>query len=105
MLQFQIASQNNLYSRLSVIKNNGVRMSEDFPISKKLKVMEGKTLYKTEKWWSAVVLLESFGRKQVAVYLWDKRNDQWKRRQKFVVKNKEEWQRLKDAIEEILQHI
>lgn len=80
-------------------------MSEGFPISEKLKVIEGKTLYKTEKWWSAVVLLESFGRKQVAVYLWDKRNDQWKRRQKFVVKNKGEWQRLKDAVEEILQHI
>jgi len=105
MLQFQIVSQNNLYSRLSVIKNSGVCMSEDFPISEKLKVIKGKTLYKTDKWWSAVILLESFGRKQVAVYLWDKRNDQWKRRQKFVVKNKEEWQRLKEAIEDILQHI
>jgi len=80
-------------------------MSEEYPVSEKLKVIKAKTLYKTEKWWSAVVLLESFGRKQVAVYLWDKRNDQWKRRQKLVVKNEEEWQRIKGAIEELLQNL
>ena len=80
-------------------------MSEDFPVSAKLKVIKGKTLYKTEKWWSAVVVLDSFGRKQVAVYLWGKSNDQWKRRQKLVVKNKEEWDRLKEAMEDVLQHL
>lgn len=80
-------------------------MSEKFPISEKLKVIEGKTLYKTEKWWSAVVLLESFGRKQVAVYLWDKRNDRWKRRQKLVVKDKREWDRMREVVEELLQHL
>jgi len=80
-------------------------MSEDFPVSEKLKVVHGKTLYKTDQWWSAVVLLESFGRKQIAVYLWSKRDKKWKRRQKFVVKNKEEWDRLKEAVEENLQRL
>lgn len=79
-------------------------MSEEFPVSEKLKIIKGQTLYKTDKWWSAVVLLESFGRKQVAVYLWGKRNNQWKRRQKLVVKSREEWDRLKVAVEDILQH-
>jgi hypothetical protein len=80
-------------------------MSEEFPISEALKVIQGKTLYKTDKWWSAVVLLDSFGRKQVAVYLWEKGSDRWKRRQKLVVRNKEDWERLKEAVEEILQKL
>jgi hypothetical protein len=42
---------------------------DEFPISEELKVLEGTTLYKTGKWWSAVVLVDSFGRRQVALPL------------------------------------
>ncbi|MEM2112079.1 MAG: hypothetical protein QXX08_09430 [Candidatus Bathyarchaeia archaeon] len=49
---------------------------EKFPISESLKVIQGITIYKTEKWWAAVTLVESFGRKQIATYLWSKKNDQ-----------------------------
>jgi len=81
-------------------------MSEEkFPISERLKVIKGHTLYKTEKWWSAIVLVESFGRKQIAVYLWGKRDGQWKRRQKLVVHNKGEWLQIKEAIEKLLPEI
>lgn len=76
---------------------------EEFPISEKLKVIEGTTLYKTDKWWSAVLLIESFGRKQIAIYLWNKRDDVWKRRQKFVVNNKEAWAKITEAVEKYLQ--
>jgi hypothetical protein len=48
---------------------------EDFPVSKKLKVHYGTTIYKTEKWWSAVLFMETFGRKQIAVYIWSKKGD------------------------------
>jgi len=83
-----------------------VEMSEgNLPISEKLKVLEGFTVYKTEKWWSAIALVESFGRKQIAVYLWTKREDQWKRKQKFVVHNKAEWLQIKDAIEKLLPEL
>ncbi len=41
---------------------------EKFPISESLKVMEGITIYKTDKWWAAVTIIESFGRKQIATY-------------------------------------
>jgi len=43
-------------------------MSEQLPISEKLKVIQSFMIYKTDKWWSAVALIEAFGRKQVAVY-------------------------------------
>lgn len=80
-------------------------MSKEFPVSETLKVLKGLTLYKTEKWWSAIVLMESFGKKQIAVYLWGKKGDEWKRRQKFVVRNKSQWAEIKEAIEKLLPEI
>ena len=78
---------------------------ETLPISEKLKVIESKTLYKTEKWWAAVALLESFGRKQVAIYLWSKKGDEWKRRQKYVIHNKGEWLQIKEAVEKLIDKL
>lgn len=76
---------------------------ETLPISESLKVIEGITLYKTEKWWSAVALVESFGRRQIAVYLWIKQRDQWKRKNKFIIHNRAEWQRIKGAVERLYE--
>jgi len=78
---------------------------EKLPISEALKVLEATTLYKTERWWSAVALVESFGRKQIAVYLWNKRDDAWKRRQKFVVHSKNEWAQMKEVIEKLVANL
>ena len=78
---------------------------EELPVSESLKVIQGITLYKTEKWWSAVVLLDSFGRRQIAAYLWMKRGDQWRRKNKFTVHNKVEWRRIKEAIEKLAQSL
>ena len=75
------------------------------PISEKLKVILPLTIYKTEKWWLAVALVESFGRKQIATYLWTKKEDQWKRKQKFVVHSNKEWLQIKEAIEKLLPEL
>ncbi|RLC36739.1 hypothetical protein DRH29_03935 [candidate division Kazan bacterium] len=78
-------------------------MSEEpLPISEKLKVLQAINLYKTEKWWSAVTLIESYGRKQIAIYLWTRKEDKWKRRQKLVIHNKGEWLQIKEAVESLL---
>jgi len=83
-----------------------IRLSQEkFPISESLGVIEGTTIYKTDKWWAAVVLVESFGRKQIATYLWNKKGDQWKRRQKLVISKKSEWPQIRDAIEKLLPHL
>lgn len=78
---------------------------EKYPVSEKLKVADGITLFKSDKWWSAVVALESFGRKQVCIYLWNKREDKWKRRQKFVVRGHENWEKIKDAVDKLLPYL
>ena len=75
---------------------------ERFPVSETIKVIEGINLYKTEKWWSAVVLQDYFRRKQLAMYLWIKKGDQWKRKQTFVVTNQRAWTSIKESVEKLL---
>lgn len=78
---------------------------EKLPISESIKVMESATIFKSDKWWAAVVLVESFGRKQLAIYLWNKKGGLWKRRQKFVVRNNAQWSQFKEAIEKFLPQL
>lgn len=81
-------------------------MSEEkYPISEELKVIRGQTLYKSEKWWAAVVLLESFGRRQVAFYLWLRKSGEWKRNQKYVVRSRAEWMQIRDIVEKFMPEL
>jgi hypothetical protein len=78
-------------------------MSEEMlPVSEKLKVLQYETIFKSSKWWSAVALLESFGRRQVALYLWTRRGDKWKRKQKYVIHSRGEWTQIRDAVEKFI---
>lgn len=81
-------------------------MSEEkLPVSDRLKVLQYETIFKSNKWWAAVALLESFGRRQVALYLWTRKGDQWKRKQKYVVHSKGEWLQIRDAVEKLIASI
>ena len=76
---------------------------EKVPIVAPLKVLEQKTINKRFGWWSAVVLLESYGRKQVCFYLWQKKPEGgWKRKQKFAVHNQQDWTLIQDAVGDII---
>jgi len=72
------------------------------PIIAPLKVIDYSTVNKRFGWWSAVVLLESYGRKQVCFYLWQKRGDKWKRKQKFAVHSQEDWQLMTSAVNKMI---
>lgn len=78
---------------------------EKLPISESIKVIKAETIFKSDKWWAAVALVESFGRKQVAIYLWNRKDELWKRRQKFVVRSKAQWLQFKEAIEKLLPQL
>lgn len=80
-------------------------MEEKVPVSDIIKVIESATIYKTDKWWSAVCLIESFGRKQVAVYVWNNKNGEWKRRQKFILSNRGHWEKVKNVVEVFISKI
>ncbi|MGB9853564.1 MAG: hypothetical protein ACPLRY_01970 [Candidatus Bathyarchaeales archaeon] len=78
-----------------------VETSEKLPISDFYKVVDYVTIFKSEKWWEAIVVFESFGRRSIGLYLWQRRNDAWKRKHKFNIRNIEEWNKLKTAIEKL----
>jgi len=37
--------------------------------------------------------------------LWNRKADQWKRRQKFVIHNKDEWVRIKEKVEKLIPNL
>ena len=80
-----------------------LRDEEQVPIVPPLKVTNYKTINKRFGWWSAVVLLESYGRKQVCFYLWQKKPEGgWKRKQKFAIHNQQDWALVQDAVETMI---
>lgn len=78
---------------------------EKLPVSEKLSVLKAETIYKTDKWWLATALIDAFGKKQIATYLWLNKDNIWKRKQKFVIRSKKEWQDVKEAIERMVQEL
>jgi len=79
-------------------------MSEKLPVHEAVKVLKYKNIYLTEKWWKSVVFAESFGKKQILIYQWihDNKTNKWRRKQKMSVKNRDEWNQIKEVVEEYL---
>ena len=43
--------------------------TEKLPLSEFYKVVDYATIFRSEKWWEAIVVIESFGRRSIAMYL------------------------------------
>jgi len=78
-----------------------------YPVSDFLKVVEGIDIYKTEKWWKAVLLTESKYGMQIGVYLWtkDSKTGEWKRKQKMGIRSLDELNKIVDAVKQYLGRI
>ena len=76
--------------------------TEQLPLSSFYKVVDSVNLFRSEKWWEAIVVIESLGRRSIAMYLWQKKEDQWKRKHKFQIRNLQEWEKLKAAVEKLM---
>lgn len=79
--------------------------SEKLPTNEMIKVIDYITISKNESWWTAVVLAGEEGRRKVMLYMWNKRGDTWKRKQKFTIGRKRDWPLYKDAIEKLLDKV
>jgi len=89
-----------------MVENKVTRDEEQVPIVPPLKVLDHKTINKRFGWWSAVVLLESYGRKQVCFYLWQKKPEGgWKRKQKFAVHNQQDWALIQEAVSPMIGNL
>jgi hypothetical protein len=83
------------------LENMSEKTEEKLPISDFYKVVDSVTIFKNQKWWEAIVVFESYGKRSIGMYLWQKRQDIWKRKHKFNVRNVEEWNKLKNAVEQL----
>ena len=73
------------------------------PIHEVIKVIDSMNLYKTDRWWKIATLQESFGRKEVAVYLFLKREDKWVRKQKLTIRTLDEWRAIKNVVDRFME--
>jgi aminopeptidase len=75
---------------------------EKLPISEVYKVVDYTTIFKSNLWWEAIVIFENYSRRQLGLYLWQKRNGVWKRKNKFAFRTLDEWNKIKAAIEALV---
>lgn len=78
---------------------------EDFPVSDYYTLATGETIFQTDNWWKAILNIEMKGEyetDEVMVYLWQQRNGEWKRRQKSTIKSVNDWETLKQMVENLL---
>lgn len=78
---------------------------ERLPIKPPLKVLKYRTINKKFGWWAAIVLLESYAKKQICFYLWQKKDDGWRRKQKFGIHSKEDWTAMRNAVESFVKEL
>ena len=78
---------------------------EKLPIGPPLKVLEHITISKGFGWWSAAVLVESWGNKRLCVYLWQKTDTGWKRKQKYTIHTKERWRLISQSVNELVNKL
>jgi hypothetical protein len=83
------------------VTESSEKPSEKLPISEFYKVVDYATVFKSGKWWEAIVVYEASGRRSIGLYLWENRNGTWKRKNKFSVRNLDEWNKVKDAVEQL----
>ncbi|MDH5623718.1 MAG: hypothetical protein OEY39_04550 [Candidatus Bathyarchaeota archaeon] len=80
-------------------------MSEKLSISDFYKVVDHVTIFRSEEWWEAIVLIESFGKRSIAMYMWQFREGKWKRKHKFQLRNVDEWNKVKNAIDKLVPNL
>lgn len=100
-----ISIDRELLDLLSFDLQNITHYIPDFPAHEVLNIKDGKTVYKNDKWWRAVILYKRHGETRIGTYLWVKKNDEWKRKQKYAVRSPEDWEKEKEIIEKFMHKI
>ncbi|MFB6197806.1 MAG: hypothetical protein ABEI52_05980 [Halobacteriaceae archaeon] len=77
----------------------------EFPVSDYYSLAAGETIFQSDGWWKAIVKLDqkgSYETEEVIIYLWQKQDGDWRRRQKYTIKDPESWQEEAEIIESVL---
>jgi hypothetical protein len=65
----------------------------------------GETVFESDDWWKAILRISekgSYETQEVMVYLWQEKDGQWRRRQKFTLKNQDKWNEQKEIVESLV---
>ena len=77
----------------------------EFPVHESIDTQDGQTVFKSQKWWKAVVLYEGYRGPEIGVYLWQNRDGEWRRQQKYVIRSLDDWEQDKEIIEEFVTEL
>jgi hypothetical protein len=84
-----------------------MNVEEPLPISAYYEVVSHIDLFKGSKWWGSVVLYRRPGgrRCEIGLYLWVKKETQWKRKNKFVIRNRGDWLLIRESVDKLILKI
>ncbi|NPD87377.1 MAG: hypothetical protein HGN29_01555 [Asgard group archaeon] len=71
---------------------------EKLPISDFYTVLNYQTISRSSRWWSFIVLIKARNKKKIGLYLFQKKNDEWKRKHKFTISSREEYEDIKKVL-------
>lgn len=86
-------------------ENTVKQQDERLPISEFYKIIDYVTIFKSAKWWEAVAVVESLGKRFIAMYMWQFKDGNWRRKHKFHIRGMDEWSKVKSSVEQFLPKI
>jgi hypothetical protein len=89
------------------LEENGQPVDDQsaFPVSDYYNLSEAETVFQTDDWWKAIVSIDqkgSYDTHEVIIYLWQQVDGDWRRRQKYAIKNLDDWSDDRDAVDALL---
>jgi hypothetical protein len=89
------------------LEENGQPVDDQsaFPVSDYYNLSEAETVFQTDDWWKAIVSIDqkgSYDTHEVIIYLWQQVDGDWRRRQKYAIKNLDDWSDDRDTVDALL---
>jgi len=81
------------------------KTTEKLSISEVYNVLDYVTIFKSNKWWEAVATFEAYGKRSIAMYMWQFKDGRWKRKHKFQIKSVDEWNKVRNSVEKFLPRL
>ncbi|HDH45405.1 MAG TPA: hypothetical protein ENG66_08525 [Thermococcus sp.] len=76
--------------------------TEEYPVHPSIEVLAGETIFKTKKWWMAVLKISAFGRVKYRIYLWLFQDGAWVAKQKLTIVDSATWEKIKAAVDLVM---
>jgi len=91
------------------LEENGQTVNDQsaFPVSDYYNLSQGETVFETDDWWKAIVSIDqkgSYDTHEVIIYLWQQVDGDWRRRQKYAIKNLDDWSDDRNAVGALLDN-